>query len=134
MTTSATAPFDYFKPSSVEEASRLLSRFRGAAKLIAGGHSLVPLMKTRLVSPEALIDLSGIKDLVGIKSSSDGLSIGAMTTYDQIESSEEVKTVACTCRGSRPSRRRPSEKLGHNWRFPSSFGSGWGLTSRHPGA
>ena len=94
MTTSATAPFDYFKPSSVEEASRLLSRFRGAAKLIAGGHSLVPLMKTRLVSPEALIDLSGIKDLVGIKSSSDGLSIGAMTTYDQIESSEEVKTVA----------------------------------------
>jgi carbon-monoxide dehydrogenase medium subunit len=51
-------------------------------------------MKTRLVSPEALIDLSGIKDLVGIKSSSDGLSIGAMTTYDQIESSEEVKTVA----------------------------------------
>ncbi len=92
MTTSATVPFDYFKPSSVEEASRLLSRFRGAAKLISGGHSLVPLMKTRLVSPEALIDLSGIEDLGGIKSSSNGLSIGAMTTYDQIESSEQVRT------------------------------------------
>jgi len=92
MTTSATVPFDYFKPSSVEEASRLLSRFRGAAKLIAGGHSLVPLMKTRLVSPEALIDLSGIEDLGGIKSSSNGLSIGAMTTYDQIEASEQVRT------------------------------------------
>lgn len=92
MTTSATVPFDYFKPSSVEEASRLLSRFRGAAKLIAGGHSLVPLMKTRLVSPEALIDLSGIEDLGGIKSNSNGLSIGAMTTYNQIESSEQVRT------------------------------------------
>ena len=92
MTTSATVPFDYFKPSSVEEASRLLSRFRGAAKLIAGGHSLVPLMKTRLVSPEALIDLSGIEDLGGIKSSSNGLSIGAMTTYNQIEASEQVRT------------------------------------------
>lgn len=91
MTTSATAQFNYVRPSSVEEASRLLSRGGGSARLIAGGHSLIPLMKTRLVSPEVLIDLSAIDGLSGIRSDSDGLSIGAMTTYQEIESSEAVQ-------------------------------------------
>ncbi len=94
MTTSATAPFDYHRPSSVEEASRLLSRFGGSARLIAGGHSLIPLMKTRLASPAVLVDLSGIDELGGIRSDADGLSIGAMTTYEEIESSDAVRKSA----------------------------------------
>lgn len=91
MTTSTTAPFTYYRPSSVEEASRLLSRSRGSARLIAGGHSLIPLMKTRLLSPEALVDLSGIEDLGGTRSDRDGLRIGAMTTYQEIETSDAVR-------------------------------------------
>jgi carbon-monoxide dehydrogenase medium subunit len=91
MTTSATAQFNYQKPSSVEEASRLLSRGGGSARLLAGGHSLIPLMKTRLVSPELLIDLSGIDELGGIRSDADGLSIGSMATYQDIESSDAVQ-------------------------------------------
>jgi carbon-monoxide dehydrogenase medium subunit len=94
MTTSATAPFNYLRPSSVEEASRLLSRSGGSARLIAGGHSLIPLMKTRLVSPEVLIDLSAIEGLSGISSNGDGMKIGAMTTYQEIESSDVVKNGA----------------------------------------
>ena len=90
MTTSATAPFSYVRPSSVEEASRLLSRSGGSAALIAGGHSLIPLMKTRLVSPEVLIDLSAIDGLSGISSDTNGLNIGAMTSYEELESSDAV--------------------------------------------
>lgn len=91
MTTSATTPFNYVRPTSVEEASRLLSRGRGSARLLAGGHSLIPLMKTRLVSPELLIDLSAIGTLSGISSGSAGLTIGAMTTYQEIQSSDTVR-------------------------------------------
>ena len=87
MTTSATTRFTYVRPSSVEEASRLLSRGGGSARLIAGGHSLIPLMKTRLVSPEVLIDLSAVDGLSGISSDANGLNIGAMTSYEAIESS-----------------------------------------------
>ncbi len=94
MVTMTSAPFEYKKPESVAEASRLLSRYGGGAKLLAGGHSLVPLMKLRLASPEALIDLSGIDDLKGIKSTANGLSIGAMTTYHELESSADVQSGA----------------------------------------
>ncbi len=88
------APFEYQKPESVAEASRLLSRYGGNAKLLAGGHSLIPLMKLRLASPDALIDLSGVSELKGIKSTGDGLSIGSMTTYHELESSADVKKAA----------------------------------------
>lgn len=94
MVTMTSAPFEYKRPETVAEASRLLGKHGGAAKLLAGGHSLVPLMKLRLASPEVLIDLSGIDDLKGIKSTANGLSIGAMTTYYELESSPEVQNAA----------------------------------------
>lgn len=91
MTTSATPSFDYHRPETVEEASRLLSRAKGGGKLLAGGHSLIPLMKIRLAAPTALIDLGGIRELSGIKQSGDTLSIGSMTTYQEIEASDAVR-------------------------------------------
>ena len=94
MVTLASAPFKYHRPETVEEASRLLSQYGGMAKLLAGGHSLVPLMKLRLASPEAVIDLGRIKGLSGIKPSAEGLSIGATTTYYQLESSKDVQSKA----------------------------------------
>lgn len=91
MVTMNSAPFDYHQPDSVEEASRLLSKYRGNANLIAGGHSIVPLMKLGIHNPEALIDISKISGLSGVCVGDDGdLNIGALTTYHELESSEEV--------------------------------------------
>lgn len=95
MTTTTTDPFAYHAPSTVEEASRQLSKYRENAKIIAGGHSLVPMMKLKLASPQALIDLRNIDSLQGIEQDADGnISIGAMTTYHELESSSIVSSNA----------------------------------------
>ena len=81
--------FEYAAPTTVEEAVALLQA-NVDAKVLAGGHSLLPLMKTRLASPPMLVDLGRIPELKRI-SADGGLSIGAMATYRDIEQSEEVK-------------------------------------------
>ena len=91
MTTSA---FEYHAPTSVAEAADLLAKHGDSAKLLAGGHSLVPLMKTRLARPDVLIDLGKIDTMSYIRESDDGLAIGAMTTYHQLESSDLVQSRA----------------------------------------
>lgn len=90
MNTANTGPFTYAAPDSVEEASRLLSRHGDGAKLIAGGHSLVPMMKLGLIMPEAIIDLRKVEGIRGVKSTIDGLNIGAATTYHELEMSSEI--------------------------------------------
>jgi aerobic carbon-monoxide dehydrogenase medium subunit len=84
------AEFDYYKADSVGEAVRLLRSHEGA-KLLAGGHSLLPLMKLRLAQPTALIDIGGIADLRGITLRDDKLRIGALTTHWEIASSPQVR-------------------------------------------
>jgi carbon-monoxide dehydrogenase medium subunit len=81
------AQFDYHTPASVQEALSLLGRLGADAKLVAGGHSLVPMMKLRLAQPKHLIDLRKVPGLVGIKEEGGGLVIGALTTHYQVESS-----------------------------------------------
>jgi carbon-monoxide dehydrogenase medium subunit len=81
------AQFDYHTPASVQEALSLLGRLGEDAKLVAGGHSLVPMMKLRLAQPKHLIDLRKVPGLVGIKEEGGGLVIGALTTHYQVESS-----------------------------------------------
>ena len=88
MTTSA---FEYFAPTSLAEAQTLLSRHGADAKIVAGGHSLIPLMKLRLGEPRYLIDLGRISGLSYIREQDGGLAIGAMTTYYEIETSPLVK-------------------------------------------
>ena len=85
------AAFDYHRPSSVDEAIGLLS---DDAKLLAGGHSLLPAMKLRLSSPGALIDIGGLAELNYIKEDGGTIAIGAATTHHQIESSEVVQSGA----------------------------------------
>ena len=85
------APFDHITPASLAEAIRALRSHGEDAKLLAGGHSLLPLMKLRLASPKLLIDLSKIPGLSGIRQEGDKLAIGALTTHYQIESSELLK-------------------------------------------
>lgn len=85
------AAFDYITPASLDEAVRALTSHGEDAKLLAGGHTLLPLMKLRLASPRLLIDLSKIPGLSGITEDRDKITIGALTTHYQIESSELLK-------------------------------------------
>ena len=88
MTTSA---FEYHAPTTVADALSLLDRHGDSAKVLAGGHSLIPLMKLRLARPEVIIDLGKVSALSYIRESDGGLAIGAMTTYAELESSELVQ-------------------------------------------
>jgi aerobic carbon-monoxide dehydrogenase medium subunit len=81
------APFEYYAPSSVEEALSLLANYGDDAKLLAGGQSLVPLLALRLAQPSVLIDLNGVRELDYIHENDDALSIGAMTRHRTLERS-----------------------------------------------
>ena len=80
----------YHRATSVSEAVQLLADNEGA-KVLAGGHSLIPLMKLRLAEPAVLVDIGRIEALKGIAATGAGLSIGALTTYTEIASSDLVK-------------------------------------------
>jgi aerobic carbon-monoxide dehydrogenase medium subunit len=86
------AAFDYVRAGSAEEAISLLTEHGEDAKLLAGGHSLIPLMKLRLASPSVLIDVARIGDLSYIRDSGDHVAIGALTRHHDIEHSDLLKT------------------------------------------
>jgi carbon-monoxide dehydrogenase medium subunit len=81
------APFEYARPSTIDEAIALLQRHGEDAKLLAGGHSLIPAMKLRLAQPKVIVDLARVGALSGIRDSAGAIAIGAMTTHYEIESS-----------------------------------------------
>src|SRR5215472_10843507 len=83
--------FDYVAAKSLDEAISLLGKHKDDAKLLAGGHSLVPAMKLRLAQPQVLIDISRIKELAYIREDGGQIRIGAMTTHYQIESSDLLR-------------------------------------------
>lgn len=85
-----TAPFSYKKVTNLSEALSLLQQ-NPEAKLLAGGHSLIPAMKLRLAAPPMLIDISKVAELRGIRRDGDTLVIGAMTTYRELETSDLLK-------------------------------------------
>ena len=84
------AAFDYHRPGSVQEAISLLQE-NPEAKILAGGHSLLPAMKLRLAEPGAIVDLGSISDLKQL-SLNGGATIGAMCTYDALLSTDELKS------------------------------------------
>ena len=84
------ADFEYYRAGSVAEAGQLLAAHPGA-KFLAGGHSLIPLLKLRLAAPAAVIDIGRIAELRGISTDGDGLRIGALTTHAEIAASDTVK-------------------------------------------
>ena len=85
------AAFDYYDPTTLSEAMDLMARFGDAARPLAGGQSLVPLMNLRLARPSHLIDLNRIDGLNYLKVDDGELRIGTMTRQRQLERSEEVK-------------------------------------------
>ncbi len=82
--------FEYFAPTSVDEALALLSEHGDDAKILAGGHSLIPAMKLRLAEPAVLIDIQRVEGLKGVSESDGTLVIGALTTHHELESSNLV--------------------------------------------
>src|SRR5215831_10454945 len=84
------AAFEYHAPASVADALKLLGKLDDA-KILAGGHSLIPMMKLRLAQPKHLIDLRKVPGLTGINEDKGMISIGAMTTHWDVESSKVLK-------------------------------------------
>jgi carbon-monoxide dehydrogenase medium subunit len=80
--------FDYERAATVDEALGLLAEHGDEAKLIAGGHSLLPLMKLRLATPAVLIDIAGLSDLTYIREEGDEIAIGALTRHHAVNTSE----------------------------------------------
>ena len=87
------AQFDYQAPNTIDEALSLLAANPDDAKLLAGGHSLIPAMKLRLAQPGILIDIGRIKNLAYIREEGDQIAIGAMTTHYEIESSALLQQI-----------------------------------------
>ncbi|MBE3564651.1 MAG: xanthine dehydrogenase family protein subunit M [Thermogemmatispora sp.] len=85
------ATFEYHPASSVDEAIALLSQYGDDAKLLAGGHSLIPTMKLRLAQPAHLIDIGRIPGLSYIREEGNVVAVGALTTYATIERSEVLR-------------------------------------------
>ena len=81
------APFDYKRASSTAEAISLISQYGDDAKFLAGGHSLLPLMKLRLAAPSVLVDIGRLKDLSYITDAGSHFAIGAMTRHMDVEKS-----------------------------------------------
>jgi carbon-monoxide dehydrogenase medium subunit len=84
-------PFSYHRPTSIADAVKLLATLGDEARPLAGGHSLVPMMKLRLATPEHLVDLHGIDGLKGIRCDGGEVVIGAMTTQHELLASQEIK-------------------------------------------
>jgi aerobic carbon-monoxide dehydrogenase medium subunit len=88
------ADFDYAAPGSLEDAIGLLSEGGEDAKLLAGGHSLLPLMKLRLAAPSLLVDLRRVQGLAGVQADAAGVRIGAMTPHAQLQTREDLGLIA----------------------------------------
>src|SRR5918993_149374 len=76
--------FEYFAPRSLDEAIELLGRYGDDAKVLAGGQSLVPMMKLRIASPRYLVDVNGIGELTGLRREGDRLLMGALCRHADV--------------------------------------------------
>ncbi|MBA2758289.1 MAG: xanthine dehydrogenase family protein subunit M [Chloroflexia bacterium] len=84
------APFDYHRATSVDDVLTLLAEHTDTAKLLAGGHSLLPVMKLRLAQPELLIDINDLDELRNISVEADHITIGAMVTHHTLATNPEI--------------------------------------------
>src|SRR5262249_49343812 len=82
------AAFSYHRPKSVQEAVALLFELGENGRALAGGHSLIPMMKLRLASPANLVDLAGIGELKGVRADGNDIVLGAMTTQQELIASD----------------------------------------------
>ena len=86
------AAFDYVRAGSAEEAISLIAQYGDEAKFLAGGHSLLPLMKLRLAQPTVLVDIGRVSDLSYIRDGGDHVAIGALTRHMDVETNDLLRT------------------------------------------
>jgi len=89
-----TAPFSYVRAESADDAVALLAEYGEDAKLLAGGHSLLPLMKLRLATPSVLVDLGGVTELAYVRDGGGHLAIGGLTRHHTLETDPLVRAAA----------------------------------------
>jgi aerobic carbon-monoxide dehydrogenase medium subunit len=85
------APFEYSAPATIDEAIALLAKHGEGAKLLAGGHSLLPLLKLRFAQPAHVVDLRRIASLQGIRRDAHAITVGSMTTHTTIAASPDIR-------------------------------------------
>ena len=95
------AAFDYVRAESAEEAISLIGQHGDDAKFIAGGHSLLPLMKLRLAQPSVLVDIGRLSDLSYVRDAGDHVAIGAMTRHMDVENSPVLARARAACSPTR---------------------------------
>lgn len=126
--------FEFHRPASLAEASDVLVRYEGDARVLAGGQSLMPMLNLRLVRPAAIVDLSALAELKAMEVSSTEVSIGALVTHSALEFCQESGVTFDILRyvaGDRLSRCAQSR---HDWRESGSCRSRGGLAVVFVGA
>ncbi len=78
------APFEYVRPTTVDEALQAVAAGGEDVKILAGGQSLIPVMRLRLAAPETVVDLTRVAELRGVREDGDAIVIGAMTTHSDV--------------------------------------------------
>ena len=112
------AAFDYVRAGSAEEAISLIGEHGDEAKFLAGGHSLLPLMKLRLAQPSVLVDIGRLQDLSYIRDAGDHIAIGALTRHMDVETSDLLRRArAVAGPRRRPRRRSAGTSPRHDRRF-----------------
>src|SRR5215831_19305920 len=87
------AAFEYARATTVQEASELLGKFGDEAKVLAGGHSLIPLMRLRFARPSALIDINPVRELDYVVVEDGRLRVGAMTRHVELHTNDQVRNM-----------------------------------------
>ena len=121
------AAFDYVRADSPEQAISMLGEYGDDAKLLAGGHSLLPLMKLRLASPSVLIDVGRLTDLSYVRDGGDHIAIGALTRHRDLETSELL-----TARGADPRRTPPARSAIRRSAIAAPSAARWRMPTRPP--
>ena len=85
------ASFEYHRAASVREALSMLQQYGDDGKILAGGHSLIPMMKLRLAQPGHLVDIGGIRELASIRDEGRRVVIGGLATHHAVETSAVVR-------------------------------------------
>jgi carbon-monoxide dehydrogenase medium subunit len=125
------APFAYARPSTIDEALQAVASGGEDVKILAGGQSLIPVMRLRLAAPETVVDLTRVAELRGVRDDGDAVVIGAMTTHSDVLSDPLIARYAPliaeateTVRSRTPTRPATCRR----WRSP------WTPTSSSPGS
>jgi carbon-monoxide dehydrogenase medium subunit len=112
------AAFDYERATSVDDAVGRLARLGEDAKLLAGGHSLLPLMKLRLAAPSVLVDIGRLPELSYVREDNGHVTIGALTRHRDLEISDVLQSRAAPLPCGRPGRRPTGASSRHHWWLP----------------